>query len=101
MFGVGAYTFAPYKVAISALHKRLAFHALGPEDGRPVVLDDTAYFLPCESQAEAERLERALGTPHARAFLEARIFWDDMRPINKGVLGALCLERLLAEVERV
>ncbi len=101
MFGVGAYTFAPYKVAISALHKRLAFRALGPALGRPVVLDDTAYFLPCESQPQAERLERALSTPLARAFLEARIFWDDMRPINKGVLGSLCLERLMAEVEGV
>jgi hypothetical protein len=100
MFGVGPYTFAPHKVAISALHKRLLFRALAPVEGRPVVLDDTAYFVPCASSVEAARLERALASPLAHAFLEARIFWDDMRPINKGVLGALSLERLLEACER-
>jgi hypothetical protein len=100
MFGVGPYTFAPYKVAISALHKRLAFSLLGPVGGRPVVLDDTAYFLPCESLAEAERLVLALSSPLARSFFEARIFWDDMRPITKGVLATLSLERLLAATAR-
>jgi len=33
VFGVGPYTFAPWKVAISALHKRLNFVVVGPIEG--------------------------------------------------------------------
>jgi hypothetical protein len=94
MFGVGDYAFAPYKIAISGLHKRLAFRVVGPRDGRPVMLDDTSYFLPCESEPEAERLAQLLQSEEAREFFEARVFWDDMRPINKALLGSLSLEAL-------
>ncbi len=45
MFGVGDYAFAPHKVAVAGLHKSPRFHAIGPVDGRPVLLDDTCYFL--------------------------------------------------------
>ncbi len=96
MFGVGPYSFAPYKVATSALHKKLAFRALAPYAGRPVLLDDTSYFLPCSSSEEATELERALSSSLAEQFFEARVFWDAMRPINKALLGALSLEVLLA-----
>jgi hypothetical protein len=98
MFGVGEYTFAPHKVAISALHKALAFRALAPDDGRPVVLDDTAYFLPCTSAAQADATARALSSPLAQRFLEARLFWDAMRPINKALLESLSLEALCASL---
>lgn len=96
MFGVGPYSFAPYKVATSALHKQLAFRALAPYAGRPVLLDDTSYFLPCASAEAAAAYERALASPLARSFFEARVFWDAMRPINKALLGALSLDALLA-----
>jgi hypothetical protein len=98
MFGVGPYTFAPYKVAISGLYKQLTFRVLAPVDGRPIVLDDTTYFLPCETRERAEALATALASPLARRFFEARIFWDDMRPVTKALLASLSLERLLAEL---
>ncbi len=94
MFGVGEYTFAPHKVAISALHKELTFRALAPDGERPVVLDDTAYFLPCADAERATVLVRALESPLARKFFEARLFWDAMRPINKALLESLSLEAL-------
>ena len=94
MFGVGDYSFAPYKVAISGLHKRLAFRVVGPRDGRPVMLDDTSYFLPCDDARDAERVAALLCSEPARDFFEARVFWDDMRPINKALLGSLSLELL-------
>jgi hypothetical protein len=96
MFGVGAYTFAPHKVAISALYKTLAFRALAPNAGRPIVLDDTAYFVPCADAERARELERALSSPLARRFFEARLFWDAMRPINKALLESLSLDALTA-----
>lgn len=99
MFGIGDYSFARYKVAISGLHKRLAFRVVGPRDGRPVMLDDTSYFLPCEDEREAERVAGFLTSKLARDFFEARVFWDDMRPINKSLLGSLSLELLARTLE--
>ena len=95
MFGVGAYSFAPYKVAICGLYKRLRFAVVGPQGGRPVMLDDTSYFLPCDTPERAEALAAALNGPLARRFFEARVFWDAKRPVNKALLGALSLDALL------
>ncbi|MFO0606940.1 MAG: class I SAM-dependent methyltransferase [Polyangiales bacterium] len=95
MFGVGAYSFAPYKVATCGLYKRLHFTVVGPEGGRPVMLDDTSYFLPCEARDQAEALAAALNGPRARRFFEARVFWDAKRPVSKALLGALSLDALL------
>ena len=98
MFGIGPYSFAPYKVAISGLHKRLRFRVVGPRDGRPVLLDDTSYFLPCDDEATARRLAELLGSERAREFFEARVFWDDKRPVSKALLGSLSLEALAEEL---
>lgn len=47
VFGVGAYTFAPWKVAVSGLYKNCRFVVIGKHHGKPIVLDDTCYFVPC------------------------------------------------------
>ncbi len=98
IFGVGEYAFAPWKVAISGLYKRLAFEVIGPYGGRPVLFDDTCYFLPFDTEVDARRAARVLASPSAREFFEARIFWDAKRPITKGVLQTLDLARLLREL---
>ena len=94
VFGVGPYTFAPYKVAICGLYKKLAFSLVEPHEGRPVVLDDTCYFLPFEAREQAEVTLGALRSEAARAFFEARVFWEDKRPIGKGLLQSISLEAL-------
>jgi hypothetical protein len=94
IFGVGDYSFAPWKVAISALYKRLRFFAVGPIDGKPVMFDDTVYFLPCQSQDEAEFICELLNSDESRSFLEAMIFWNDKRPITVDVLKRLSLAKL-------
>lgn len=95
MFGVGEYSFAPYKVAICGLYKRLCFSVIGPEDGRPAMVDDTSYFLPCATESEARRLAAALNGERAQDFLRARVFWDAKRPVSKALLQGLSLEALL------
>ncbi len=94
VFGVGEYTFAPWKVAVAGLYKRLEFFLVGPHEGRTVVFDDTCYFLPFDTEEAARQALTALKSPEARDFFQARIFWDDKRPINKKVLQALDLRRL-------
>jgi hypothetical protein len=94
IFGIGEYTFSPWKVAICGLYKRLEFSVIGPRKGKPVVVDDTVYFLSCQSKEEADLLAGLLDTPEAREFLGAFIFWDAKRPITAEILGRLDVEAL-------
>ncbi len=94
VFGIGDYSFAPWKVAIAGLHKQLAFVLIGPRGGRPVLVDDTCYFLPFSDEDAARAAHSKLSSPEAAEFLNARIFWDAKRPIQKAVLDRLDLARL-------
>lgn len=98
VFGVGPYSFSPWKVAISGFYKRLSFSLIGPVNERPVVLDDTSYFLPFETQEAAELVASMLNSETARSFYEAYVFWDSKRPITVDLLCRLDLRRLAAEV---
>jgi hypothetical protein len=94
IFGVGPYTFAPWKLAICGLYKRLAFTVIGPHEGRPVILDDTCYFLPFDTEPDARAALESLRSPLATDFFTARAFWDSKRPITKTLLQALDLSAL-------
>lgn len=96
VFGIGDYSFAPYKVAICGLYKRLSFTILEPIHGKPTMVDDTCYFLPFDSKEEANEAYRGLCSDLAKEFFESRIFWDAKRPINKAILQALSIQTLLA-----
>jgi len=98
MFGIGEYTFAPWKIAISGLYKKLHFVVIGPYKGKPVVLDDTCSFLPCKSRAEAYLLETLLNSEVARQFYSAFIFWDAKRPITIDILNRLDVLALAREL---
>ena len=94
MFGVGPYTFAPYKVAVSGLHKEPRFRLVGPVDGRPVLFDDTCYFLSFDDAAEAERVAGLLGSEQVRALLDAIVDRGAKRPVTKKVLQRIALDQL-------
>ncbi|MEX2174393.1 MAG: hypothetical protein WD872_08525 [Pirellulaceae bacterium] len=94
IFGVGEYSFAPWKVAICGFYKRLRFAVVGPLGDKPVVLDDTSYFLPCQTKLDAEFLAGLLNSPAAQAFYRAFVFWDAKRPITAEILRRLDLRRL-------
>ncbi len=96
IFGVGDYTFAPWKVAISGLYKRLCFTVIGPHAGQPVVFDDTCYFLACATEAEARCLAGLLDAEPAREFYASQVFWDAKRPITTELLRRLDLAKLAA-----
>lgn len=97
VFGVGDYSFAPWKVAISGFYKKLSFQVIGPIDAKPVVFDDTSYFLPFQTQPQAEYIASILNADHARAFYESLVFWDAKRPITADLLRRLDLRKLAAE----
>ena len=97
VFGVGGYSFAPWKVAISGFYKRLDFRCVGPKNEKPVVLDDTCYFLPCRTERDALVLTALLNSNAAQGLLRSLLFWDEKRPVTIQVLADLNLGRLAAE----
>ncbi len=98
VFGIGEYSFAPWKVAISGFYKRLDFRVIGPRLGRAVMLDDTAYFLGCNEESEAVLLADLLNSAPARGLLSSLVFWDAKRPITADVLSQVSIERLAAHL---
>src|SRR3989454_6473108 len=98
IFGVGEYSFARWKVATSAFYKKLEFRVVGPMAGKPVVFDDTCYFLACQSQAEAECLAQLLNSRPASEFYNSLVFWDAKRPITIEILRQLDLAAVAREL---
>ncbi len=99
-FGLGDYTFAPYKVAISGMYKTPVFRAIAPVDGRPVMFDDTCYFLACASSRQAAIVVSLLNDPVCLDLLSSIAFWDAKRPITKKLLQRIDLLALLRHTER-
>ena len=99
IFGVGEYSFAPWKVAISGFYKDMNFVVIGPSSGKPVVLDDTCYFMPCQTQAEAVAIAGMLNSQIAREFFSSFVFWDAKRPVTAELLQRLDLAALAHELK--
>jgi len=98
VFGVGDYTFAPWKVAISGLYKRLAFCIVPPFESKPSVMDDTCYFLACDSEEEANLLKYMLSSQPAQEFCASLLFTDSKRPITVDLLRRLDIQALAQEL---
>jgi SAM-dependent methyltransferase len=96
VFGLGEYSFAPYKVAVSGLHKSAEFRLVGPADGKPVFFDDACYFLPFGDAGQAAVVAALLRAEPARDLFRALAFWDAKRPITKKLLQRLNLHAVLA-----
>ena len=97
IFGVGSYSFSPWKVAVSGFYKDANFRVIGPVNGSPVMLDDTCYFLPCSTSATAEAVGALLNSPLARELFSTLVFADAKRPVTAKVLQSVDLEALARE----
>lgn len=100
IFGLGEYTFAPWKVAISGFYKNFNFKCIGSFQGRPAVFDDTVYFLSCWSKDEADFITGILNSIPAQEFLRSMTFWGGKRPITAELLRRLSLKALSAQLDR-
>jgi hypothetical protein len=94
MFGVGYYTFSPWKIAICSLYKKLNFRLVGTINNKPAIFDDTVYFLSFDSEQAACQAYMLLTSPLATAFYSSLIFWDEKRPIKTSILNSLNLSAL-------
>lgn len=100
IFGIGDYSFAPYKVAISGMYKQLKFSAIGPLHGCPVQFDDTCYFIACSTAKQAAIITCLLNHPICHDFLQSIVFWDAKRPITKKLLQCVDLRAVLKQADR-
>jgi len=94
IFGVGDYSFMPYKVAISGMYKRTLFTLITNEDGKPLMLDDTCYFIGFKEKPFAQIALYLLNHYHTQQFLKAIVFPDSKRPVTKDVLMRIDIVKL-------
>ncbi|OUL34667.1 SAM-dependent methyltransferase [Nostoc sp. 106C] len=94
IFGVGSYTFSPWKIAICGLYKKLDFRLIGQIEAKPAVFDDTVYFLSFDDEQVADKTFQLLTSSLAKDFYSSLIFWDEKRPIKSSILNCLNLTDL-------
>jgi hypothetical protein len=94
IFGVGSYTFLPWKIAICGLYKQLTFRLIGNIDQKPTIFDDTVYFLSFADKQAADQAFHLLTSSMAIEFYSSLIFWDEKRPIKTSILNSLNLDAL-------
>ncbi|MGB0929476.1 MAG: hypothetical protein ACPGVB_01780 [Chitinophagales bacterium] len=86
IFGIGDYSFADYKVAISGLYKTTHFTLIKPHDSKPIMLDDTCYFIGFKGLKMAQIAHFLVNSDLVQNFLQSIIFSDSKRSITKTVL---------------
>jgi hypothetical protein len=86
IFGIGDYSFKPFKVAISGLYKKPRFSLVRPANGKPVMLDDTCYSLGFDDQVQAAFVLLLLNSDPVQKLLRSLAFSDAKRPYTKDIL---------------
>ena len=89
IFGVGDYAFRPWRIAICGLYKRLRFRLVGPLNEKPIMFDDTVYYISFDNESDARATIERLTCNSALSLLSSLIFWDEKRPIKTSILNVL------------
>jgi hypothetical protein len=97
LFGIGEYAFAPWKVAVSGLHRSGRFQVVGPMNGQPVFFDDASYYLPFDREQDARLVAEILNSPVCQRFLASLVFPDSKRPFTVDLLQRLNLAVIAKE----
>lgn len=93
LFGIGDYSFMPYKVAISSLYRTTRFTLLYPIDGKPVVIDDTCYAIGFNNELFARITLMILNSAYVQDFIRAVSSEDAKRIITKELLMRIDLRK--------
>jgi hypothetical protein len=100
LFGIGGYSFLPYKVAISGFYKTPRFRAVPPHNERPVLLDDTCYFLSFDSAAAAALFVALLSDDLCLGLLNSLLFTDSKRPVTKKLLQRINMRAIFEHTDK-
>lgn len=93
MFGVGDYSFAPYKVGVSGFYKKPLFSLLTAD--KPVMTDDTSYFLSFDNYDDAYTMMLLLNSQPVQEYLTSIAFLDSKRPYTVKLLSRLDLKKCI------
>ena len=99
IFGIGDYSFKPYKVAISGLYKTFHFTLVLPQNEKPVMLDDTCYLIGFDRIEFAIYSLILLNSKTAMQFLKSITFADAKRTFTKDVLMRIDLLKLSQNID--
>lgn len=94
IFGVGNYTFKPWKIVTSGLYKNFQFSKLGVFKNKPIVLDDTCYMLGFDSEAETNLILTLLESDVTNNFINSLVFKDNKRVITASLLNRISLRSI-------
>lgn len=96
MFGIGDYSFSPYKVGLSGFYKKPLFCLL--HSNKPVMTDDTTYFLAFKDYNIAYAMMLLLNSKIVQDFLSSIAFLDSKRPYTVKLLSRLDLKKCITAV---
>lgn len=100
IFGIGDYSFKPFKVAISGLYKTFHFTLILPQDNKPVMLDDTCYLIGFDKIEFAVYALILLNSDTTVQFLQSVTFPDAKRTFTKDVLMRIDLLELAKQINK-
>ena len=95
MFGVGDYSYSKYKVGVSGFYKQPLFSVLYSDDKKPVMTDDTSYFICFDNYDMAYVAMLLLNSERVRDFLTSIAFVDAKRPYTKKVLERIDFDKIV------
>lgn len=98
MFGVGDYSYSKYKVGISGFYKEPLFSVLYSKDGKPVMVDDTCYFICFSEYNNAYIAMLYLNCDNVQNFLKNISFCDSKRPFTKKVLERIDFTKIVSQI---
>jgi len=94
IFGIGKYSFKPYKIAVSGLYKNPSFTLLLTEDGKPLMADDTCCILGFDELSDAIFTWCVLSDVKVYELLKSISFNDSKRPFTKEILMRIAIDDL-------
>ena len=100
IFGIGDYSFKPYKVGISGLYKTFHFTLILPQEGKSIMLDDTCYLLGFDKIEFAVFALMLLNSDKTMQFLQSITFTDAKRTFTKDVLMRINLLELAKQINK-
>ena len=98
MFGIGPYAYTPYKIGISGFYKKPFFSLLLSDDKKPVMVDDTCYFIPFCSYSLAYTALLYLNSEQVQRFLTSNAFLDSKRPYTKKLLSTIDFSKVCSSI---
>lgn len=95
IFGIGDYSFKPYKVVISSMYKEPTFSMVPYMENKPVMLDDTVYSISFDSEIDASIFLSVVTGDVVKDLLNSIAFKDAKRPYTKEILQRIDIVEII------